>query len=220
MSLFLTGRETPRDIRDQPSELINTPIGQMMRPMIEQMFGPSSIPAGAPLVFDQAGLNPQLFHPSSFQGAPAPPSKPTPKFVGAKTPSIYPAGQVVTIFAKLKAFLEEEKPELRSDPASLDLLDRALKSAFNTKTLKLTEGVFQFLEELLDKFPADKGFPLLDILRLIFSLDPPSVLRLTAATAPLPLEKILRKYGTDFDFQKSKPTAVMATRVVSLHPIC
>lgn len=35
---FLNGRQIPRDIRDQPSDIMSTPFGQQMRPMIESMF--------------------------------------------------------------------------------------------------------------------------------------------------------------------------------------
>jgi len=183
VSNFLTGRDIPADIRNQPSELINTfgfllffafffssffpifrcsqtfpfpfslfsPIGQMMRPMIEQMFGPSSIPAGAPLFSQQQ----QPFYAQQSHQAlphaqqPPPAASTTLSFMKVQTPGVYSTGQIVTIVAKLKGFLAEEKLSLESDPASIDVLDRALKSAFNTKTLKLTDSTYKFIGLLL-----------------------------------------------------------------------
>ncbi|KAI8583852.1 hypothetical protein K450DRAFT_220283 [Umbelopsis ramanniana AG] len=40
---FLTGRNIPDHITDLPADFLNTPFGQSMRPMIENMFGPSSL---------------------------------------------------------------------------------------------------------------------------------------------------------------------------------
>ena len=123
----------------------------MMRPLIEQMFGPSSIPAGAPLFSQQQ----QPFNaPQSHQALPhaqqpPPAASTTLSFMKVQTPGVYSTGQIVTIVAKLKGFLAEEKLSLESDPASIDVLDRALKSAFNTKTLKLTDSTYKFIGLLL-----------------------------------------------------------------------
>ncbi|KAI9277969.1 PPPDE putative peptidase domain-containing protein [Umbelopsis sp. AD052] len=40
---FLTGKNIPDHITDLPADFLNTPFGQSMRPMIENMFGPSSL---------------------------------------------------------------------------------------------------------------------------------------------------------------------------------
>ena len=39
---FLLGKKIPSHITGLPAEFIKTPMGQMLKPMIEQMFGPSS----------------------------------------------------------------------------------------------------------------------------------------------------------------------------------
>jgi thiol-disulfide isomerase/thioredoxin len=40
---FLVGNPIPSHITDLPSEFLNTPMGQALRPMIEGFFGPSSL---------------------------------------------------------------------------------------------------------------------------------------------------------------------------------
>ncbi|GAA5829936.1 hypothetical protein JCM11251_007938 [Rhodosporidiobolus azoricus] len=45
---FLNGQSIPAEIRNQPTEIMSTPFGQQMRPMIEQMFvGKRNVGAGA-----------------------------------------------------------------------------------------------------------------------------------------------------------------------------
>ncbi|CAO3672621.1 unnamed protein product [Umbelopsis vinacea] len=45
---FLTGKGIPGHITDLPADFLNTPFGQSMRPMIENMFGPSAHVAPLP----------------------------------------------------------------------------------------------------------------------------------------------------------------------------
>jgi hypothetical protein len=95
----------------------------------------------------------------------------------------------------------------------------------------------------LEKFPAEKGFPLLDILRLVFVFDKASILRYTTSTSSgldfsysssnclfvffvflknilhlgTTLKTILEKYGIKLDFKDNKPTAIMAIRLVNFY---
>jgi len=224
VSQFLVGRDIPPEVVNQPQELIRTPIGMMMRPMIEQMFGPSSIPAEAPINFSQDLPAPQNLSANPPSGS-AHPSHPIPtsnahphtrlnlKYLKPTSPSVYLTGQVVTIFTKLKTFLQEENLTLNSNPDSLATLDKALKSAFNTKTLRLSEDVYQYLEELLEKFPTAKAFPMLDILRLVFGFDHSSILRYTKNDSNLNLIKLIQKFANNLDFSSNKPTVIMALRL-------
>ncbi|KWU43282.1 DUF862-domain-containing protein [Rhodotorula sp. JG-1b] len=70
---FLNGSSIPAYIRNQPSEIMSTPFGQQMRPMIEQMFvGRRTASAGAAVnnLMPQLGLTPPAAQPTSRTPAP------------------------------------------------------------------------------------------------------------------------------------------------------
>ncbi|GAA5870940.1 hypothetical protein JCM3774_003485 [Rhodotorula dairenensis] len=70
---FLNGSSIPAYIRNQPSEIMSTPFGQQMRPMIEQMFvGRRTPSAGAAVnnLLPQLGLTPPATPPTSRTPAP------------------------------------------------------------------------------------------------------------------------------------------------------
>ncbi|GAA5991893.1 hypothetical protein JCM10908_002258 [Rhodotorula pacifica] len=74
---FLNGSSIPAYIRNQPSEIMSTPFGQQMRPMIEQMFvGRRTPSAGAAVnnLLPQLGITPPATPPTSRTPAPRLPS--------------------------------------------------------------------------------------------------------------------------------------------------
>ncbi|KAG0362004.1 hypothetical protein BGZ54_008818 [Gamsiella multidivaricata] len=53
---FLVGKPIPSNITSLPADFLNTPFGQMMRPMIENMFGPSRHVPSVPFITDLSQL--------------------------------------------------------------------------------------------------------------------------------------------------------------------
>ncbi|BGP39392.1 hypothetical protein JCM10449v2_003330 [Rhodotorula kratochvilovae] len=69
---FLNGGSIPADIRNQPTEIMATPFGQSMRPMIEQMFtGRRTQSAGAAVnnLLPQLGITPPATPPAGARPA-------------------------------------------------------------------------------------------------------------------------------------------------------
>ncbi|KAI9098096.1 PPPDE putative peptidase domain-containing protein [Phlyctochytrium arcticum] len=62
---FLVGKDIPSHITGLPAEFLNTPLGQSLRPMLENMFGPSQLAQGATAAsratgFTGANISPAL----------------------------------------------------------------------------------------------------------------------------------------------------------------
>ncbi|EPZ31815.1 DUF862, eukaryotic domain-containing protein [Rozella allomycis CSF55] len=61
VSFFLTGKRIPSHIVELPENVMKTPLGQLIRPFIEQMFGPSQINDTTPLLENNIATNKRKF---------------------------------------------------------------------------------------------------------------------------------------------------------------
>lgn len=161
-SQFLTGSPIPKDIRELPSEFTNTPLGAMLRPMIDNFFGAQKQQLSQFQMFQ----NPAS---PSIQNAPSQSNLNTSKYLSHSLPILFTAANVSQIFGKLNQLIGELHVSISDEEmANLILLETILNERETVSVLPtIPIEAHLLLVKLLSLFPADKQFVLLDVFRLI-----------------------------------------------------
>eukprot|EP00762_Andalucia_godoyi_P005779 ANDGO_06904.mRNA.1 DeSI-like protein At4g17486 len=161
-SMFLVGRPIPAHITGLPSEVMATPFGAMIRPLIDQMFTGAG---GAPESFMQPPGTPSAA--AAFSGSPRTLGQELPV---RSTPIVFRNCNFNGLFSKLYPVLSECAIADRHVT-----LVRQVESFLRSKTpLPHPPSVYLealFSPELLGRVPTPQQFPIWDILRLL-SLEP------------------------------------------------
>eukprot|EP00698_Gefionella_okellyi_P023787 TRINITY_DN8225_c0_g1_i6.p1 TRINITY_DN8225_c0_g1~~TRINITY_DN8225_c0_g1_i6.p1 ORF type:complete len:352 (-),score=86.29 TRINITY_DN8225_c0_g1_i6:1139-2194(-) len=147
------------DITGLPHEVLATPLGQMVRPMLDGMQQQMAQQAQAMLAPSQTMMLPQIVqrHPhDSVQLS----------LLRFQQPVLFTQARVPVIFQKLREFLAASSVTLSGDEsAMLDALEQSLTSA--SPSTRIDPKVFALLAKCLRDLPADKRFPALDLWRLL-----------------------------------------------------
>lgn len=150
-SQFLTGRGIPQHILDLPNEVMSTPLGQMLAPMLEQMN-----PHGTSIPFTS---NNSSSAPTPSTQLP-PPTQPSRK--------LFPVRDYITFDAPIKeeGLIKklEEFNTLQEDTLRLNESDMKLVLGIAKGLVRLSKDNFSVLMRLR-KWESKHVFPLLDILR-------------------------------------------------------
>jgi len=154
---FLVGKGIPQHILDLPREVLSTPMGQMLAPMLQQMSGPggSSIPftdsTNIPSNADssnQSEKDPKKLEPEI--------SYPVTSFVTFEQPL-----RVEGLVKKLEEFNSNQRePEIKLSETELKVVVGIAKGL-----VRLSDENFHVLTAKLSKWEDRTIFPLLDILR-------------------------------------------------------
>ena len=147
---FLVGRGIPQYILDLPNEILSTPMGQMLAPMIQQMT-----PSGTSIPFTQSGNTSAVAQSSSSntQG-------PSLKFPVTELVAFDQAPKVEGISKKL----DEINSSQSSDDTKLAEADLKIILGIAKGLVRLSDENFDILMKIL-RWKKSEIFPLLDILR-------------------------------------------------------
>ena len=155
---FLVGRGIPQHIVDLPGEILATPMGQMLAPMLQQMA-----PSGTSIPFTN---NPAA--PGPAPGAPPPPSSAPSSQPAAVSGAKLPVKEFITFDQPLKIDgLSKKLEEFNTkQPDEMKLSDSEVKIVIGIAKglVRLSDENFAILTKVA-KWKKDETFPLLDILR-------------------------------------------------------
>lgn len=147
---FLVGRGIPQYILDLPNEILSTPMGQMLAPMIQQMT-----PSGTSIPFTQSGNTSAVAQSSSSN---------------TQGPSLkFPVTELVAFDQGLKVEgiskkLDEINSSQTSDDTKLAEADLKIILGIAKGLVRLSDENFDILMKIL-RWKKSEIFPLLDILR-------------------------------------------------------
>ena len=147
---FLVGRGIPQHILDLPNEILSTPMGQMLGPMIQQMT-----PSGTSIPFTQPGNTSASDQPSSNN---------------TQTQSLkFPVTDLIAFDQALKVEgiskkLDEINSNQTSDDARLAEADLKIILGIAKGLVRLSDENLDILMKIL-RWKKSEIFPLLDILR-------------------------------------------------------
>lgn len=170
-SQFLTGSPIPKEIRDLPAEFASTPLGAMLRPMIDNFFSSQK----------QQLAQYQMFQPG-VQNKNTQSNSNSSKFLSHSIPILFTAANIPQVFGKLKQLIAELKVSLSDDETmTLNQLENILNEREKVTVLPaIPTQAHTLLVKLLSNFPVDKQFVLLDVFRLLVLFPSISVLYTTS----------------------------------------
>jgi len=152
---FLTGRGIPQHILDLPNEVMSTPMGQMLAPMLQQMN-----PTGTSIPFSPSPASP------AAPAAPANTASNTASPASART--LLPVTDYITFDAPLKveglAKKLEEFNSLEEESKRLDIGEVKIVLGIAKGLVRLSKENFEVLLKIRS-WETKHTFPLLDILR-------------------------------------------------------
>ena len=153
---FLVGRGIPQHIVDLPGEILATPMGQMLAPMLQQMA-----PSGTSIPFTNNPAAPGPAPPPA--SSPAPSSQPA-AVSGAKLPvkefiTFDQPLKIDGLSKKLEEFNTKQTDEMKLSDSEVKIVIGIAKGL-----VRLSDENFAILTKVA-KWKKDETFPLLDILR-------------------------------------------------------
>jgi len=175
-SQFLTGNSIPDDIKNLPNEFLSTPLGGMLKPMIDGFFQNQrnnlqqySMFGDVPALHSNGSTPSPSYSNPPFPTPPVTPPTPQFQMLSHSQPTFFTVANVPQIFSKLRQWLDERK-EILSENENSDLkqLEDILAKREEYKELpNISEGSINLIMRFISSFPLDKLFAIVDIVRLL-----------------------------------------------------
>eukprot|EP00767_Chilomastix_cuspidata_P002939 gnl/Chilomastix_cuspidata/3063.p1 GENE.gnl/Chilomastix_cuspidata/3063~~gnl/Chilomastix_cuspidata/3063.p1 ORF type:complete len:462 (-),score=100.92 gnl/Chilomastix_cuspidata/3063:83-1468(-) len=157
----LVGKDIPEKIRNLPDEFMDTPLGKLVAPMIDQLMGTAAAPQP----------------PTRLQAPQPPPRSPAPAAcdpfpcVMSNQPIVFTSNVLATHAPQMAQPLERAGLFTEDERRSfLEFLRLELRPALEATPRRAAPGAAAQLERIARALPAlrdEEAFPLIDVLRLV-----------------------------------------------------